>query len=135
MIGIDTNILVRAFLGDEPFQSKLAQNCMLQASEKGGLFISSYAILEFAWVLKVKKFARPDIYHAIITLIDSPGVTIGQREVVIHALEKFHKGKADLGDYMIWAESQTSGASTIKTFDQNFLAESPSISLPDKTDL
>ncbi len=117
MISADTNILARAFLEDDPVQSKEAQEFLEKAAKVGELFISSYAILEFVWVLKVKKFSREDIYSAVITLCDSTGITIGSRQVVLLALEKYKTGKADFGDYMIMAEGEDNKTLKIKTFD------------------
>jgi len=131
MIGIDTNVLVRAFLEDEATQAHLAQIFMENTAKSGNLFISSYALLEFVWVLKVKKFSREEIYNAVITLTDSQGITIGQRDVILTAIEKFYKGKADFGDYMILAEGEKNGAQLLKTFDQTFAEESSYISAPD----
>lgn len=120
MISADTNVLVRAFLEDDEKQSKIAQKFLKEASTEGNLFISSYALLEFAWVLKVKKFTRTEIVEAILALVDSPGVHIGQRDVLLEALDTYVKGKADLGDHMILAESKKNGVHKIKTFDQKF---------------
>lgn len=123
MIGIDTNILVRAFLEDDVDQAQAAKKCMASAAKLNKLFISSYAILEFVWVLKVKKFTRQEIYEAVITLTDSPGVTVAQREIVLAAAEKFYKGKADFADYMIFSEGERHGAKALKTFDYKLLNE------------
>lgn len=131
MISIDTNILVRAFLEDDIHQAQKAQRFMERTAKSGKLFISSYALLEFVWVLKVKKFTRKEIYEAIITLTDSPGIIIGQREVVLAAAEKYQKGKADFGDYMILSEGEHYGAHALRTFDQSFLSHSPQIATPD----
>jgi predicted nucleic-acid-binding protein len=130
MIGIDTNILVRAFLEDDNDQAQAAKNLMEAASKRDRLFISSYALLEFAWVLKVKKFTRREIYEAIITLADSPGITIGQREIVLLAAEKFYKGKADFGDYMILSEGEKYGTKNLKTFDNALIGELHQATLP-----
>lgn len=118
MIGIDTNILVRAFLEDDETQTIEAKSFLSRATQGNKLFISSYAVLEFAWVLKTKNYTRKEIYEAIVTLIDSTGVTIGQREVVLAALEKYIKGKADFGDYMILAEGEINKTYKLKTFDK-----------------
>lgn len=123
MINIDTNILVRAFLADDKHQTSIAQNILLEATENNELFISSYALLEFVWVLKTKKFSRQEVYDAIITLVDSAGVTIGQREVVLDAAERYIRGKADFGDYMIISDGERQGVHRIKTFDQQLLDE------------
>jgi len=130
MIGADTNILVRAFLEDDPEQAQKAQQFLEETSKDKVLFISSYALLEFAWVLKVKKFKRSEIYDAIITLTDSPGITIGLREIVLVAAERYLKGKADFGDYMILAEGDYNGSHHLTTFDQLILSELNTASLP-----
>lgn len=117
MIGIDTNILVRAYLEDDTEQAEEAQEFLLKATKDNNLFISSYAILEFAWVLKVKNYTRKEIYEAIVYLIDSSGVVVGQRNVVLAALEKYAVGKADFGDYMILAEGEENKSHKLKTFD------------------
>lgn len=130
MIGIDTNILIRVFLEDDADQAEAAKKLMEATSKHNQLFISSYALLEFVWVLKVKKFTRKEIYEAIITLADSPGVTIGQREVVLLAAERFCKGKADFGDYMIFSEGEKYGAKNLKTFDSALIEESHQVTLP-----
>ena len=123
MIGIDTNILVRAFLEDDQKQAQEAQSFLAKAAKNNSLFISSYAILEFAWVLKVKNYTRKEIYEAIISLTDSTGVVIGQKDVVLEALAKYIAGKADFGDYMIWADGEKNKSRKVKTFDITFQKE------------
>lgn len=118
MISVDTNILVRTVLDDDLTQAAQARSLLKKAADTKQLFISSYAILEMAWVLKVKGRFRQQISEAIFNLIDSPGVTIGQRDVVLAAVEKYSKGYADLGDYFIIAEGEMSGAHRLASFDQ-----------------
>ncbi|MDF3033846.1 MAG: putative nucleic-acid-binding protein [Alphaproteobacteria bacterium] len=130
MLGSDTNILIRAFLEDDEDQAQSAKAFLESAARRDQLFISSYTLLEFVWVLKVKEFTRKEIYEAIITLTDSPGVTIGQRDVVLAAAEMFYKGKADFGDYMILSEGEKYGAKNLKTFDHALLGELHHASLP-----
>ena len=133
MLGVDTNILVRAFLADDKAQAKKSQALLSHHAKENNLFISSYAILEFVWVLKVKKFKRQEIYEAVITLLDSPGIVFGQREVVTAAIEKFLKGTADFGDYIIIAEGEKYGSHSLKTFDQALLKEYSHCSMPEAT--
>ena len=45
-------------------------------------------------------------------------MTVGQRDVVLEALEKYLKGKADFGDYMILAEGAKNKSHEFKTFDK-----------------
>lgn len=123
MISIDANILIRIFLEDDLAQAAKAKKIIKEALREGNVFISSYAIQEFVWVLKVKKINRKDIYEAVITLIDSPGIVTGQRDVVLSAAEKYYKGKAEFSDYMILSEGEKYGSKILKTFDKIFSAE------------
>lgn len=121
MIGSDTNILVRAVLDDHPNESELAKQFLKKTSDEKKLFISSYAILEMVWVLKVKKRTRHEIYESVLDLLDSPGIVIGQREVIESALEMYIKGKADFGDYLILVEGELLyDAPKIASFDKIF---------------
>ena len=130
MISVDTNVLVRAYLNDDEKQSQKAQTLMKNLSEKGRLFISAIAILEFVWVLKVKRFTRQQIYKAIMTLCHTPGTTIAQRPLVMSAAHLYHRGHADFGDYMIMAESQPHSVTSIASFDRDFMDDSPMVHEP-----
>src|SRR5260364_331408 len=101
MIGVDTNVLVRAVFEDHPKESPLAQQFLKQTAKDKKLFVSSYAVLEMVWVLKVKQRRRQEIYEAVSEMLDSPGIMVGQREDVMSALEKNIKRKAVFGFYFI----------------------------------
>jgi hypothetical protein len=45
MIGVDTKVLVRAYLEDDKDQAKEAEEFLKNATKEKSLFISSYAIL------------------------------------------------------------------------------------------
>ena len=117
-IGVNTNILARAYLEDDKEQAEEVKKFLLLNTQENSLFISSYAILEFAWVLKTKNYTRNEIYEAIITLTDLIGIIVGQRNVVLEALEKYIKGRGDFGDYMILAEGEKNKSYKLKTFDK-----------------
>lgn len=133
MISVDTNVLVRAFLHDHPEQAKEAEFFLKNAAHKEELFISSYALLEMVWVLKVQKYSPPEICEALLDLLDSPGIVIGQRAVVSRAVEMSSRGKADFGDYMILAEGLENGCSTVATFDQKFRQDTSAAKRPKDT--
>lgn len=123
MISVDTNILVRVFLQDDDSQAKEAEKILKDGIKKGGVFISAFVLLEFVWVLKVNKFTQKEIYQAVMTLIQSDGITVSQYDHVASALNLFQKGKADFGDYLMQCDSHSYGARKIYTFDKNFKKE------------
>lgn len=123
MISVDTNVLVRAVLDDDPNDSPLAKNSLQAVAEGGSLFISSYALVEMVWVLKVKKIDRHNICEALFDLLDSPGIVIGQRSIITKALEMYRQGQADFADYLILAESTEHDAPTLLSFDKALCCE------------
>lgn len=117
-IVVDTNILARAPLGDDPEQQALAQR-LLEAAGKGrGLVISSFALLELAWVLKAKKVPRDAIARLLHTLMEAEGVIITHRETLYTALTRFEAGGADLAECLIFADGSAAGAESFATFDK-----------------
>ncbi|OGT44571.1 MAG: hypothetical protein A3E82_01615 [Gammaproteobacteria bacterium RIFCSPHIGHO2_12_FULL_38_11] len=132
MIGCDTNILVRAALDDNPREAKIAKQLLTKLAAEKKLFIASYAILEMVWVLKIKKRTRHEICEAVLTLLDSVGVTVSQREIVTTALEMYSNGKADFGDYLILAEGQFNGAASLASFDKDLCKDNHHAKHPKK---
>lgn len=131
MIGVDTNVLVRFFLNDEERDSEFARRFLKKHTEEKALFVSSYAILELAWVLKMKKRSRDEISNSISSLVHSAGIVVGEREVVVRALKLFTDGKNDFGDYFILAQGEEYGVQKLATFDFKLIHENPhSCSVP-----
>ncbi|MGA2079303.1 MAG: type II toxin-antitoxin system VapC family toxin [Holophaga sp.] len=117
-VSVDTNLLVRGPLGDDPAQQSPARRVMEGASKGDGLVVSAFAVIEMAWVLRARKIPRNDVARAIRTLMDSEGVTVTHAEVLFQALARYEEGEADLGECLIWADGQASGARIFATFDQ-----------------
>lgn len=132
MIGCDTNVLIRAVMEDDPAEAKIAKHFLKKLADEKKLFVASYAILEMVWVLKVKKRTRQEISNAILNLLDSAGIAVGQREAIADALEMYSKGKADFGDYLILAESRLNGATSIASFDKDFCKDNQHAKNPKK---
>jgi predicted nucleic-acid-binding protein len=117
-VGVDTNLLVRGPLGDDPDQQRLARQVMAAASRGPGLVVSVFAVLEMAWVLRAKKVSRDGVVRVIRALLDAQGVTVTHAETLHQALARFEEGRADLGECLIWADGQAFGARNFVTFDQ-----------------
>lgn len=114
----DTNILARGPLEDDPGQTAIARELLRRAARGPGIVVSAFAILELAWVLKIRKVPRSDVASAIRSLMGSEGVKVSHGEVLLDALERFESGSADLADCMIQADGAAAGAGTFATFDK-----------------
>ena len=117
-VGVDSNLLVRGPLGDDPDQQRLARQVMEAACQGPGLVVSVFAVLEMAWVLRARKVPRDGVVRAIRALLDAQGVTVTHTQTLHQALARFEEGRADLGECLIWADGQAYGAKCFATFDQ-----------------
>ena len=124
LIGVDTNVLARIFLEDNPSQTLIAQQFLREMAKKDRLFIASYTILELVWVLGVKHKSKSQIIESIEVLLETKGVTVGQHFTVLRALEKYREGKADIADYMIIEEGADNHVHKLASFDKILLKDS-----------
>ena len=119
MTGLDTNLLVRFFMGDHPEESRRAASLMasLSAAEPGWVGLTT--LLEFVWVLKsVKRLDRARIVLLLGDLLTQNSVVVEQRNAVESALQKYRNGRADFADCLIAASAKAAGCARTVTFDR-----------------
>lgn len=114
MIVIDTNILLRASLNDDPVQSRIAQEYLAQ-NEK--IVIPLHALCEFVWVMsRSYRLRRENITSSILDLVKSRKV-ICDREAVAAGLAFFLDG-GDFADGVIEHDGRKLGGEIFATFDK-----------------
>lgn len=114
MISIDTNIVLRYLLKDDPVLSPQA----LELIVSNDCFITRAALTEVVYTLEsYYRSARTDISRALGALFNLQRVSIEDRAVTERALN-WYNGGMDFGDAMIAAASH--GAARIVTFDRDF---------------
>jgi predicted nucleic-acid-binding protein len=114
-ITVDTNVLVRAIVADEPKQARLAQSAL----EKADLIaIPPTTLCEFVWVLS-RGYDIPlaDVAAAIRRLIASANVEVN-RPAVEAGLAMLSQG-GDFADGIIAFEGASLGATTFASFDKD----------------
>jgi predicted nucleic-acid-binding protein len=119
VIGIDTNVLVRYFIEDDPAQSRLADAFFdsLSSTEPG--WVSQATILEFAWVMKsVRRLDRKTIAMMLGNLSMLDSIVVERADIVYKALQRYRIGKAEFADCLIAATSRAAGCSKTVTFDK-----------------
>ncbi|MBL6750649.1 MAG: type II toxin-antitoxin system VapC family toxin [Nevskia sp.] len=83
MRAVDTNILARYYLQDDPEQSRIATAIVQQ----GALFVPKTVALELAWVLRsVADQPAGKVTACLAHLAGLPGVTIENREQIEAAI-------------------------------------------------
>ena len=116
MRAVDTNVLVRFFVADNPAQFRRAQKVF----ESGALFIPKTVLLEASWILR-SAFGMSDteILHAFGALAAAAEVEIEDFDTVQTALAWFADGM-DFADALHLASK--GGAVEFLTFDKRLVA-------------
>lgn len=115
MRAIDTNVLIRAIVNDDPQQSARAA-ALLLGSE---VFIPVTVILEFEWVLRSRyAFAPKLIAQAIAKITSLDNVVVGERAAVVSAANRAAQGW-DFADALHLALSE--GCSDFTTLDKDLV--------------
>lgn len=114
MIGIDTSIVLRYLLKDDPTLSPRA----LDIIAANDCFVSRAALTEVVYALEsYYRSSRADICRALDALLSLQRVAIEDRAVTERALTWYQAGM-DFGDAMIAAASHA--AARVATFDRDF---------------
>lgn len=114
MRAVDTNLLVRLFVADDPRQTARAK-----AFVAGGAWISHLVLAETVWVLaSFYELDRNALLRAVETLLSNRSLTVQDSESVADAVMLFraHKG-VDFSDCLILATARRHGHTPLGTFD------------------
>ena len=118
MIGLDTNVLVRYIMQDEPSQSAKATTLVesLEVDRPG--FISVVSIVELYWVLtSCYDLTNDQVRQALDLLLRTRQIVVDRAEQVLRALKVFETGKADFADCLIERTAASAGCEQTMTFD------------------
>jgi predicted nucleic-acid-binding protein len=116
-ITVDTNVLPRAFLADEPAQHRVGTEA-LEAADLAAVSLQS--LCEFVWVLdRALSVARQDIAGAIRAVFDIQNVVVN-RPAVGSGLQLLETG-GDFADGVIADDGRWRGGDIFVSFDRKFV--------------
>lgn len=116
MIAVDTNVLVRFLVDDDPEQARRASALLTDAD---AVFVAKTVLLELIWVLRAAYgFDRPAIARAVRGIGGLPNVRFEQPEHIAAAL-CFVEAGMDAADALNLASAH--GATAFYTFDQRLI--------------
>ena len=120
MIGLDTNVLLRYLVQDDPVQSPRATEIITrQLTEEEPGFISLVAILELVWVLKsLYKRSREEVANDIEMVLAADTFEVQNEQEVYHAVVALRSGIGTFEDAVIGALGIWRGCSATLTFDE-----------------
>jgi predicted nucleic-acid-binding protein len=120
---LDTNVLVRFLVGDDPDQASRAAALFARATRNGEkLIVAQIVVCELVWVLGYAyEKTRSEIAAGLSTLLRARQLAFEDVDQIQGALERFAAGEGDLADWLIWERSRAAGAERVLTFDSRLL--------------
>lgn len=112
-VAVDTNVLVRAVVRDDPKQAEIAAKTLRKAEI---LFVGMSCLCEFAWVLRRAYGYRTSAIAAAIRELLEAGNVETNRLAVEAGLAMLDAG-GDFADGVMAYEGQWLGADTFVSFD------------------
>ena len=108
---LDTNVLARFLLADDPEQERMADSVM-----RSDVIVTITVLLETAWLLASRYGrSRAEVAEALSRVVAMSNVTVADEPRILWALDRMRRG-ADLADMFHLVESRD--ASCFSTFDR-----------------
>jgi predicted nucleic-acid-binding protein len=120
MIGLDTNVVLRYLLQDDPKQTRQANQIIdRQLSEQIPGFINLVTVLEVVWVLRSLLKQNPSqIASHIENLLTADSLEVQNEQQVFEAAFALKRGTGEFEDALIAALNAWTGCSHTLTFDR-----------------
>ena len=120
MKAIDTNILVRFLVGDDPDQAGQVYELFKQVeAEKNELLVPLPVVLELIWVLEsAYDITRKEIIGSIRDLLLMPILKFEHQSVIRQAMLDAETDTCDLADLLLAHTARELGAEVVLTFDR-----------------
>lgn len=118
MIALDTNVLVRYIMQDDPKQSQKASRLIESLTPEAPAFVPLVALIELVWVLtSCYDLTREQVALALDGLLRAKEIVLERAEQVSQALRAFGATGADFADCLIERTAAAAGCERTMTFD------------------
>ena len=120
MIALDTNVLVRYIVQDQPAQAAAAARLIeRECTEEAPGFVNLIVLCELVWVLgRGYRYSKKVIVSVLRQLLCSSELRIERSELAWKATRELEKGGADFSDYLIGYLNSDQQAEPTWTFDR-----------------
>jgi predicted nucleic-acid-binding protein len=120
MIGVDSNILLRHILADDPKWTDAAISFFDETcTTENPAYINSIVLAETIWVLRrLPSFGKEKVISFVRGLLDSSSVVLGDKGAVEMALKNYNKHSTEFTDCLIAALNMQAAAVPTYTIDQ-----------------
>jgi predicted nucleic-acid-binding protein len=119
MIGLDTNVILRYFVTDDPKQVHEAESLIDAFTPSDPGWIGVTVLAELVWALtSIYRFNREGVIGIVETLLTSDDLMIEQSDDMRRALWLYRIGKADFADCVFAVTARAAGCSRTVTLDR-----------------
>ncbi len=120
MIGIDTNILLRLWLNDEPAQNKRIDALLAEhGGTPGSLLVTDVVLAEAVWALRSAfDQNKAEQLLAIRSLLDETAFAFEDRDAVTQAADMFAHDNCGFSDCLVVAKHARHECDFTATFDR-----------------
>lgn len=119
MIGVDTNVLLRLFVDDDPSQHERARAFFAARTADDPAFVSLVVLAELSWVL-LKRFGYPQerLLDLIEMMTSSSDFELERLDLVRRTVALCRERKASVADALVAGIGVDHGCSHVVTFDR-----------------
>jgi predicted nucleic-acid-binding protein len=119
--GIDSSVLLRYILEDDPIWTKAATRFIdEECTVKDPAFVNLVVLVEVIWTLRRQKNYRKETVVAVLKdMLESQSIVLEKDEVVAKALRAYEKGTAGFSDCLIACLNNHAQAKPTFSFDKD----------------
>ena len=119
MIALDTNVLVRYLVDDDPQQAEAARTLLVELTTERLAFICREVSVELASILdRAYGFSRNRIATVFEELAATKEIHLEVADDVLRAADSYRRGGPDFADLMKAAAAKRASACALYTFDR-----------------
>lgn len=117
---VDTNLFLRYLTNDVPEQADAVERLLRRAmAGEVRLLTNELVIAEIVWTLEsFYKQTRREIMEKVLAILNTPGLEVANREIVLQAIVWYAEKNVDFIDAYNGAWLLARGLNTVYTFDR-----------------
>jgi len=131
MIELDTNVLVRYVMQDDPRQSPRATRLIEALSADAPGFVPVVALVKLVWALSGSYgLDRKQVATVLDTLLRSKELVIDRADLVTQSLHRYSSTGADFADALIERIAAAAGCTATMSFDAGAVKSAAMTAVP-----
>ena len=119
MIAVDTNVLVRYLVRDDPEQAEAARALLQSATAVRPAYVCREVVVELIWVLeRAYGYSRERVATILEELVATEGLVVEEGDDMARAALRYRSAAAGFSDLMVLSAARRAAALPLYTFDR-----------------